>query len=162
MDKTVSIMEKDNRLEQICEQIVRLANANFTQPGEISEKGDDFDSIIIGLNLLGEELESYIVQLKESQQKNKNTLLQLTEVQKISHIGSWEWDVFNNKITWTEELYRIYGRDLETFKSDFENFLLCIHAEERDYVNNIIQKAFQEKTAFSFSIYSARYHRGVS
>jgi len=88
MDKTVSIMEKDNRLEQICEQIVRLANANFTQPGEISEKGDDFDSIIIGLNLLGEELESYIVQLKESQQKNKNTLLQLTEVQKISHIGS--------------------------------------------------------------------------
>src|ERR1043165_3655341 len=128
-------MAEDRRLEQIQEQIVRLANADFSTPGELSEKGDDHESGILGLNLLGEELESYTLQLRESEERLTNTLLQLTNAQHLSHIGSWEWNIPDNTIEWTDELYRIYGRDRETFESSFENFIACIHPDDRQYVD---------------------------
>lgn len=149
MAETILVME-DQRLEDISAQIIRLANADFRLQGTLSDKGDELDSIVVGLNLLGEELESYTNQLKESEEKIKNTLMQLTEAQHISHIGSWEWDVTKNLVSWTEELYRIYGRNKENFESNFENFLICIHPEDREYVDSIIQNSYREKKPFSF------------
>jgi PAS domain S-box-containing protein len=33
----------------------------------------------------------------------------LKQAQAITHIGNFVWDLINNKINWTDELYRIYG-----------------------------------------------------
>ncbi|MES2763490.1 MAG: PAS domain S-box protein [Bacteroidota bacterium] len=151
MAEAISVMEEDKRLKLITEQIIRLANADFETPGELSEEGDDLDSIVVGLNLLGEELEAYTQELKAKEEKIKNTLIQLNEAQHLSQIGSWEWIVSTNTVTWTDELYRIYGRDKETFQSTFENFNHCIHPDEKEYVNSVIQSAYQNKTAFKFS-----------
>lgn len=149
-------MAEDKRLEQIQEQIVRLANADFSTQGELSDKGDDLDSVIVGLNLLGEELESYTLQLKESEERLTNTLQQLTNAQHLSHIGSWEWNIADNTVEWTEELYRIYGRDRETFEASFENFIACIHPADRQYVSDVIQQGFKNKEPFSFTHRVAR------
>ena len=34
---------------------------------------------------------------------------QLDAAQKITHIGSWEWDLATGAVTWSDEMYRIYG-----------------------------------------------------
>ena len=34
---------------------------------------------------------------------------QLDAAQQITHIGSWEWDLATGAVTWSDELYRIYG-----------------------------------------------------
>ena len=36
---------------------------------------------------------------------------QLAEAQHIAKIGSWEWDVVSDRVTWSDELYRVYGVD---------------------------------------------------
>ncbi len=38
----------------------------------------------------------------------KNELL-LSETQKIAGVGGWEYDVVNRRVSWTDEVYRIYG-----------------------------------------------------
>ena len=35
----------------------------------------------------------------------------LREAQRLAGIGSWEWDLATDRHTWSEEIYRIYGRD---------------------------------------------------
>ena len=32
-----------------------------------------------------------------------------SEVQEVAHIGIWEWEVGHGRVTWSPELYRIYG-----------------------------------------------------
>ena len=32
-----------------------------------------------------------------------------SEVQEVAHIGIWEWEVDHGRVTWSPELYRIYG-----------------------------------------------------
>ena len=37
--------------------------------------------------------------------------LQLTEAQRLAQVGSWEWDERTGVVTWSDEIYHIYGRD---------------------------------------------------
>jgi PAS domain S-box-containing protein len=41
--------------------------------------------------------------------------LDLNEAQAIAHIGNWKWDVSKGEITWSEEMYRIFGIDKSSF-----------------------------------------------
>jgi PAS domain S-box-containing protein len=79
----------------------------------------------------------------------------LSEAQGLAHIGSWEWDIKENKIYWSDELYRVYGIKPGAFEATYEKYLELLYPEDRDYVNKIITEAFENKDAFDF------YHRLV-
>jgi PAS domain S-box-containing protein/putative nucleotidyltransferase with HDIG domain len=36
---------------------------------------------------------------------------ELKEAQRVANLGSWTWDIERDTMTWSEELYRIFGRD---------------------------------------------------
>ena len=48
----------DSRIEKIYDQLVQYSTGNFNVRETVSEKGDELDAIIVGLNTLGEELHS--------------------------------------------------------------------------------------------------------
>ena len=52
-------MEKDKRIEQVLAQILSFAKADFNARTSISEKGDELDAIIAGLNTMGEEMQGH-------------------------------------------------------------------------------------------------------
>jgi signal transduction histidine kinase len=63
------------------------------------------------------ELEKKVtIRTKELLEKNR----QLNEAQQIAKLGNWEWDFVNNTVTWSDEMYRIYGYNGETFPVTFE------------------------------------------
>ena len=62
----------DKRLEEILEMIAKLASLDFSTELPISEKHDMIDAIALGLNMLGEELNTQVVaraQLDELNEK---------------------------------------------------------------------------------------------
>lgn len=89
--------------------------------------------------------------LRELEEREKN----LKMAQEVAHIGSWEWDMLSNKITWSDELYRIYGLELQSFEASYEAFLKYIHPDDKEMVNKIVQDAAENKKPFDF------YHRVV-
>jgi PAS domain S-box-containing protein len=73
---------------------------------------------------------------------------QLAEAQAIAQLGSFEWDVAANQVTWSPELCRIYGLEPRTFTSSFHTFVRCIHPEDRPRVVGAIHEAASSLTAF--------------
>ena len=57
---------------------------------------------------------------------------QLTEAQRIAHIGSWEHDVGKNESIWSDETYRIFGFVPDNKSVTFAALLDCIHPEDRE------------------------------
>jgi diguanylate cyclase (GGDEF)-like protein/PAS domain S-box-containing protein len=53
------------------------------------------------------------------------------EAQRIAKIGSWEWDVVNDRHWWSDELYRMVGVDRATTERPFELFLERMPPEDR-------------------------------
>jgi len=74
----------------------------------------------------------------------------LAEAQRIAHIGSWEWDVAADEITWSEELYRIWGLDPETFVPTYASYLALIPEEDRPAADGAVQAAFATHEPFRF------------
>src|SRR5207245_6206394 len=35
----------------------------------------------------------------------------LADAQAVAHMGSWEWNIETNVVTWSDEMYRVYGFD---------------------------------------------------
>jgi len=66
---------------------------------------------------------------------------QLETAQAITHIGSWEWDVATNVVTWSDELYRIYGLVPRSREITLEFFLGCVHPDDRAHVDASVRDA---------------------
>jgi diguanylate cyclase (GGDEF)-like protein/PAS domain S-box-containing protein len=65
----------------------------------------------------------------------------MAEAQRIAHFGNWEWDIATDSVTWSEELFRIFGIDRTDFGATFEAYLNLIHPHDRREVNDEIQLA---------------------
>ncbi len=73
----------------------------------------------------------------------------LNEAQRIAKIGSWELDLETNELWWSEEWYRIAGRDPDTFIPTRNSFLEIVHAEDRQRIFQVRENAANTPEPFS-------------
>ena len=74
----------------------------------------------------------------------------LAEGQKISHTGSWGWNVATGQLVWSEEHWRIFGFDPNEVEPTFELFLERVHPDDRSFVQQILDDAIRAKQGFNF------------
>ena len=74
----------------------------------------------------------------------------LAEAQSIAALGSWEWDIERDLVSWSDEMHRIYGVDPETFDADYAGFLSFVHPDDRERVDEAVQQAFSTASSFQF------------
>lgn len=72
----------------------------------------------------------------------------LARAQQIAHMGSFQWDVITNRVTWSDELYRIYGRTPADFSGTLEAFLPCVHPDDQAAVRAEIERALRDRQPF--------------
>jgi PAS domain S-box-containing protein len=75
---------------------------------------------------------------------------QLAAAQQVAHLGSWELDVATDKVTWSEEMYHVYGLRHDEFRPSFERFIERVHPNDRERIKKIKEKAFRDHQPFSF------------
>jgi PAS domain S-box-containing protein len=76
---------------------------------------------------------------------------QLLEAQALSHVGNWVWDFENKKLVWTDEMYRIYGLELQSEISN-EEIRKFNHPDDSEYVRQQMDEA-NEKDGRSDFVY---------
>jgi PAS domain S-box-containing protein len=55
--------------------------------------------------------------------------------QEIAHLGSWELDIDNNYLSWSDEVYRIFGLQPQEFDATYDAFLDYVHPDDREAVD---------------------------
>lgn len=75
---------------------------------------------------------------------------QLAEAQELAHIGSWEWDIPTNTVTWTDELFRLFRMQPQSIKVDYESFLERVHPDDRALVAATVERASRNHRPFGF------------
>lgn len=72
----------------------------------------------------------------------------LKTAQKIAKIGYWKYDVISRELYWSDEVYRIWGLDKESFKPDLEKFARSLHPEDRDSVIKRFNQALRNSREY--------------
>jgi PAS domain S-box-containing protein len=87
------------------------------------------------------EKELLIERLQESERLYK-------QAQAISHVGNWTWDIRANKISWSDELYKIFGLWPQDEEVTFERYLSFIHADDREKALTYIKQTLSNHQPF--------------
>ena len=88
--------------------------------------------------------------LRDSEAKHRVIADQLAAAQRTGRLGSWEWEVGADRVTWSDELYRIFGVDPETFVATYQGYLDRIHPEDRELVQAGIAEALDTCEDYAF------------
>ena len=74
----------------------------------------------------------------------------LQEAQALAHIGSWDWDIRRDVVTWSDELYRIFGMEPEPGPVNYAEYLERLHPSDRAFVDEIVTRARAEGRSYAF------------
>jgi PAS domain S-box-containing protein len=67
----------------------------------------------------------------------------LEEAQRIAHVGSWEWELASDRVTWSNELYRIFGLDPSSWTPSYDRFVERVHGDDREAVERNIARTLE-------------------
>jgi formate hydrogenlyase transcriptional activator len=72
----------------------------------------------------------------------------LSEAQRLSHTGSFGWDVLSGEIYWSDETFRIFELEPKT-KITTDLIVQQTHPDDRQAVQQVIERASSERTEFA-------------
>ena len=89
------------------------------------------------------------IDLTRAEEALRRSEAYLAEAQKLSHTGSFGWDVSSGKIYWSQETFRIFEYDPPT-EPTLELVFHRTHPEDRALVRQVIDRVSQERKHFDF------------
>ena len=86
------------------------------------------------------------IQHKFAQEKLQRSEAYLAEAAKLTHTGSWAWDVRAQKVLYcSAEMFRIFGLDPAESLPTRKNFRQRVHPEDRDWVDKRFERSLRQR-----------------
>ncbi len=89
-----------------------------------------------------------VTEQKKAEDELRLSEAYLAEAEKLSHTGSWGWNVGSGEVYWSQETFRIFGVNPGDVKPSYQLFLQFVHPEDRVLVEQTLEKAKSEKSDF--------------
>src|SRR5258708_12413831 len=86
--------------------------------------------------------EEALAELSRDLQESK---ARLEEAQRVAHVGHYYWNLVTNRVTWSDELYRIYGLSPQEGPIDMAMIREMIHPEDREFVFRAAEEALHSE-----------------
>ncbi len=80
----------------------------------------------------------------------------LARAEAIAHIGSWEWDVTTDTVTWSEELFRIFQRDPGEGAPRFAEHPALYHPDDMVRLRKAVEDAVADGTPYELELRAIR------
>jgi PAS domain S-box-containing protein len=72
------------------------------------------------------------------------------EAQQVAHVGYWEWELETDRLTWSDETYRLFGTTPQEFQPSFAGFLERVHPDDRALIRELNERTIREGGDFSY------------
>ena len=106
---------------------------------------DAFNSLYDDLGASYADLATVHAKLRQSSEA------QLKEAQRMARLGSWELDLASNRLTWSDEIYRIFEIDAGKFEASYETFLKAVHPDDRDRVDRAYRDSVRVRQPYEIT-----------
>ena len=73
----------------------------------------------------------------------------LSRAQEIAHIGNWAWNLKTNRMTWSDEIFKILGYKPQEFQPSFEWLMSRVTTDDRPLVAASLEAALRDNKLFN-------------
>ncbi len=82
-----------------------------------------------------------ITERRNAEFRLSNSEKRLRNSQRIAHVGTWDWDIANNTLHWSDEIYAIFGLQRQQFPATYDGFLEYIHPGDVEVVVSAVERS---------------------
>lgn len=98
---------------------------------------------MIGINYDVTDINIKEIELKKSKEVAERIAMELKESQKVAKFGSWYLNVLTNEVTWSDELFNIYGYELGSQVPDYPEFEQLSTPESWEKLNKTLANTIE-------------------
>lgn len=73
----------------------------------------------------------------------------LEEAERSARVGSWEWDLASDTLTWSRQMYELMGLDPDGDPVDLDAYRDRLHPHDRDRHLDAVETALRERGSFA-------------
>jgi PAS domain-containing protein len=95
------------------------------------------------------DLRREIAERKRTEEALRKSEAQLADAQHLAQLGSWNRELETNRVTWSDEIFRIFGMEPRKVGTTYDAFLERVHPDDRTAVRAVIENAFKHRQPFS-------------
>ncbi len=144
----------EEKIKIIANILAAIAVGDFSENIPIPQGTDEFAQLYVGVSKLIDATREKLTKLQTLNQvleaRAQETTTSLNEAQRLTHMGSWEWNISKNQFKWSEELCDIYGLSPPEAPATYEGFLSRVHKDDVARVKEIIDKSAHLGEDFRF------------
>jgi diguanylate cyclase (GGDEF)-like protein/PAS domain S-box-containing protein len=115
---------------------------------DTSIKGRTWTILLVGI-AVALAMAAYVQIIRRHEEALALSEARLSEAQRIAGVGNWEWNILENKGSYSEEAYRIFGERSKSLEAAYEAFLEIVHPEDKTFVVSSIETAIATKSPLS-------------
>src|SRR5437870_1470007 len=125
-----------------------LARGEFGYEVEL-RGNDELSDLARAFNYAAQQLQKLYDDIKRSEAYLAESKAKLEEAQRITHVGYWELDLETNRVTWSDETYRIHGLQPQERPMDLAAVREKIHPEDWDIVFRALEGALSSGARYN-------------
>lgn len=80
----------------------------------------------------------------------------LVDAQRVARIGSWEWNVIDGSVTWSDETYRLFGLSPGEIEPSLDRYMEFVHPDDQGLVRRTIQHTLETGEPFRYDQHIVR------
>ena len=100
---------------------------------------------------ISSEILANTIHSKNAENELKQNKNDLSEAQRIAKIGSWNFDITNQSLQWSDEVYRIFQLEKSEVPSVYDAFIETIHPGDRDFVLQSYANSITNKIPYNIT-----------
>jgi PAS domain S-box-containing protein len=91
-----------------------------------------------------ERLRLEIAERKDAEKRLRQRERQLADAQHLAQVGSWEWLIPEDRVTWSDEMYSIHGYRPQEFPVTFDKAVDRVFPEDLAVIKGNLEAAFRK------------------
>jgi len=97
-----------------------------------------------------------ITERKNAEESLRRNQSMLARTESIAHVGSWEWDVQADKVTWSEEMFRIFRRNPDDGAPSFSEHAELYTPEDMERLRAVVTEALRSGRPYEIELRAIR------
>lgn len=97
-------------------------------------ESEDLEQVLTTLDAL--------VARAQAQEELADLVTRVASAQQLANMGDYDWHIASDTNTWSDQLFRIYGHEPQSFEPTYEKFISLIHPGDRDRISALHQDAY--------------------